>query len=87
MVFQSSPTLESTICNIFPKTWLNKLAKKTDFIKRERKIKSDVIFGVLTLGFCIRNQRTIADLKRLYEIEANTSISDVKDVLDIMLTS
>ncbi len=76
MVLQSSLTLESMICNIFPKTWLNKLAKKTDFIKRERKIKSDVIFWVLTLGFYIRNQSTIAGLKRLYEIEANTSISD-----------
>ena len=76
MVFQSPPTLENTIRNIFPEMWLKKLAKNTDFIKRERKIKSDVIFWVLTLGFCVHNQRTIASLKRLYEIEANISISD-----------
>ena len=76
MVFQSSPTFESTIYNIFPEAWLNKLAKKTCFIKRERKIKSEVIFWVLTLGFCVHNQRTIASLKRFYEIEANISISD-----------
>ena len=44
MVFQSSPTLESMTYNIFPETWLNKLAKKTDFIKRKRKTKYDVIF-------------------------------------------
>jgi IS4 transposase len=56
--------------------WLRELAIKTRFIKRERKIKSEVIFWVLTLGFCVHNQRTIAGLKRLYEIEANISISD-----------
>jgi putative transposase len=46
------------------------------FHKRERKIKSKVFFWVLTLGFCVNNQRTIASLKRLYEIEANISICD-----------
>ena len=76
MVFQSSATLENTIRTIFPEMWLRELAFKTCFIKRERKIKSEVFFWVLTLGFCVYNQRTIASLKRLYEIEANISISD-----------
>ena len=76
MVFQSSATLENTIRTIFPEMWLRKLAVKTCFIKRERKIKSEVIFWVLILGFCVYNQHTIASLKRLYEIEANISISD-----------
>ena len=76
MIFQSSATLENTIRTIFPEMWLRKLAVKTCFIKRERKIKSEVIFWVLALGFCVYNQHTIASLKRLYEIEANISISD-----------
>jgi putative transposase len=76
MVFQSPTTLENTIRTIFPEIWLRTLAIKTCFIKRERKIKPEVIFWVLTLGFCVHNQRTIAGLKRLYEIEANISISD-----------
>jgi len=76
MVFQSPTTLENTIRTIFPEMWLRELALKTCFIKRERKIKPEVIFWVLTLGFCVHNQRTIAGLKRLYEIEANISISD-----------
>jgi putative transposase len=76
MVLQSSATLENTIRNIFPEIWLRQLAIKTCFIKRERKIKSEVIFWVLTLGFCVYNQHTIASLKRLYEMEANISISD-----------
>src|SRR5665648_575721 len=76
MVFQSPTTLENTIRTIFTEIWLRTLAIKTCFIKRERKIKPEVIFWVLTLGFCVHNQRTIAGLKRLYEIEANISISD-----------
>jgi putative transposase len=76
MVFQSPTTLENTIRTIFPEMWLRELAIKTCFIKRERKIKPEVIFWVLTLGFCVYNQCTIAGLKRLYEIEANISISD-----------
>ena len=69
-------TLENTIGTIFPLMCTRKLAVKTCFIKRETKIKSEVIFWVLTLGFCVYNQHTIASLKRLYEIEANISISD-----------
>jgi putative transposase len=76
MVFQLPVTLENTIRTIFPGIWLRNLAIKTCFIKRERKIKPEVFFWVLTLGFCVNNQRTIASLKRLYEIEANISISD-----------
>ena len=34
------------------------------------------MFWVLTLGFCVYNQHTIASLKRLYEMKANISISD-----------
>ena len=76
MVLQSPNTLENTIRTIFPEMWLRELALKTCFIKRERKIKAEVIFWVLTLGFCVYNQRTLAGLKRLYENEANISISD-----------
>lgn len=76
MVFKSPTTLENTIRTIFPEMWLRNLAFKTCFIKRERKIKAEVIFWVLTLGFCAYNQRTLAGLKRLYETEANVSISD-----------
>jgi hypothetical protein len=45
MVFQSPAILENTIRTIFPEMWLRELAIKTRFIKRERKIKSEVIFG------------------------------------------
>jgi putative transposase len=76
MVLQSLATFENTIRSIFPEIWLRQLAIKTCFIKCERKIKPEVMFWVLTLGFCVYNQHTIASLKRLYEMEANISISD-----------
>src|SRR5660397_172575 len=76
LVLQSPATFENTIRSIFPEIWLRQLAIKTCFIKRERKIKPEVMFWVLTLGFCVYNQHTIASLKRLYEMEANISISD-----------
>jgi len=45
MGFQSPTALENTIRTIFPEMWLRKLVLKTCFIKRERKIKPEVIFG------------------------------------------
>ena len=71
-----SDTFETDLHKMYPKIWLMQLAKKTKFIKRERKIKSEIIFWSLALGFSDRSQRTIAGFKRLYEKEANTSLSD-----------
>jgi len=73
---EKSDTFELHLHEMFPEVWLRQLAKKTNFIKRERKINSYIIFWSLTLGFSDRSQRTIAGLKRLYEKEANTSLSD-----------
>ena len=59
MVFQSPPNLENTIRNIFPEMWLRKLAIKTCFIKRERKIKPEQavskLFRIVHLGHKYRN--------------------------------
>ena len=61
---------------MFPEELLRKTAKETGLIKRERKIDPTIIFWVLTLGFGVRLQRTLASLKRQYEIEAKTTLSD-----------
>jgi putative transposase len=73
---KKSYAFETDLHKLYPKVWLMQLAKKMKFIKRERKIKSDIIFWSLALGFSDRSQRTIAGFKRLYEKEANTSLSD-----------
>ena len=69
-------TLEDSLREMFPEEWLRQTAKETDLIKRERKIDPVIIFWVLTLGFGVRLQRTLASLKRDYEKEANKTISD-----------
>jgi IS4 transposase len=68
--------LENPLRKMFPEEWLRKTARETGLIKRERKIDPTIIFWVLTLSFGVRLQRTLASLKRQYEKEANTTLSD-----------
>ena len=70
------PTLEDSLREMFPEEWLRETAKETGLIVRERKIDPVVIFWVLTLGFGVRLQRTLASLKRDYEKESNKTLSD-----------
>src|SRR5450759_4571331 len=72
----SKSALEDPLRKMFPEEWLRKTARETGLIKRKRKIDPTIIFWVLTLGFGVRFQRTLASLKRQYEIEANTTLSD-----------
>jgi len=61
---------------MFPEEWLRETARETGLIKRERKIDPTIMFWVLTLSFGVRLQRTLASLKREYEKEAKTKLSD-----------
>ena len=72
----SPPTLEDSLLEMFPEEWLRQTAKETGLIVRERKIDPVIIFWVLTLGFGVRLQRTLASLKRDYEKESNKTLSD-----------
>jgi putative transposase len=68
--------LENPLRKMFPEEWLRETARETGLIKRERKIDPTIIFWVLTLSFGVRLQRTLASLKRQYEKEAKTTLSD-----------
>ncbi len=72
--FKSS--IENPLRKMFPEEWLRETARETGLIKRERKIDPTIMFWVLTLSFGVRLQRTLASLKRQYEKEANTTLSD-----------
>jgi len=72
--FKSS--LENPLRKMFPEEWLRETARETGLIKRERKIDPTIMFWVLTLSFGVRLQRTLASLKREYEKEAKTKLSD-----------
>ena len=76
MSTDSKSSLENPLRKMFPEEWLRKTARETGLIKRERKIDPTIIFWVLTLSFGVRLQRTLASLKRQYEKEANTTLSD-----------
>jgi len=39
------------LCMMFPVEWLRETAKRTGFIKRERKIMPEVFFWVIVLGY------------------------------------
>lgn len=62
--------------DMYSKEYLRKTAKETGLIKRERKIDPVIIFWVLVLSFSVGMQRTLASLKRNYEHEAKTTLSD-----------
>lgn len=62
--------------DLFPEEYLQKTAEETGLIKRERKIKPVIMFWVLVLSFGVGMQRTLASLKRNYEHEAKTTLSD-----------
>lgn len=70
------PIFEETLCEAFPPEYLKKTAKETGLIKRERKINPIAIFWVLVLSFGVGMQRTLASLKRNYERESKTTLSD-----------
>ncbi len=72
--FKSS--IENPLRKMFPEEWLRQTARETGLIKRERKIDPTIMFWVLTLSFGVRLQRTLASLKRQYEKEAKTTLSD-----------
>jgi len=62
--------------SMFSQEWLRKNADKTGLIKRERKIDPTIMFWTLVLGFGVRLQRSLASLKRTYEIKSGQSIGD-----------
>lgn len=65
-----------SLCMMFSVKWLREAAKRTGFIKRERKITPEVFFWVLVLGYGPFLQRTLAGIKRMYEKARKETLSD-----------
>jgi len=68
--------VEHTLNRMFPPQWLRDTAKTTGLIKRDRIVDPVLMFWVLTLGFGVRLQRTLASLKRNYERTGKIRLSD-----------
>lgn len=72
---RTADLLES-LRQMFPPDWLRQTARDTNVVKRERKVDPAAMFWVLVLSFGVRLQRTLASLKRSYEKQAKTRLSD-----------
>ena len=72
---QTDPTVECLV-QMFSQEFLRDLARKTEFIKRQRKIDPVQFFWVLILGFGVDFIRSIRALERRSEVEANIKLSD-----------
>lgn len=68
--------IEKAMYQMFPPEWVREKARETGLIKRERKVDPVVMLWVLAMSFGVRLQRTLASLKRNYEKQADTSLSD-----------
>lgn len=67
--------IEAELNSLFSPEWLHETAKKTGFVRRERKIDPTLMFWTLILGFGVQLQRTLAMLRRLYEEKGEVHIS------------
>jgi putative transposase len=74
--FEKENLIERELCELFPPEWLRNKAKETGLIKRERKIDPVIIFWVLAIGYGTFLQRTLAGLKRNYEMASKHILSD-----------
>jgi len=74
--FKDDMLIEKTLCKIFPTDWLEKTAKETGLIKRERKIHPAVMFWVMALSYGVHLQHTLVELKREYERRDGITLSD-----------
>ena len=72
---QTDPTVEYLVQR-YPKEFLRNTARKTEFIKRQRKIDPVTFFWVLVIVFGVDFLRSVRALERRYEVEANIELSD-----------
>jgi len=63
------------VIRLFPAEEIRQAAKATGFTKRLRKIDAALFFWNLILGFSCSVQRTLAGLKRQYQLIADTDVA------------
>jgi len=60
--------LEKTLIRMFSPEWLRDTAKRAKCVQRERKVDPFILFWILVLGFGAGVQRSLAALRRAYEV-------------------
>ncbi len=59
--------LPRTLKNLFPDSFIERVARQSGFLRRRRKIKPVVFFWTLLLGFANSASRTVASFRHSYE--------------------
>jgi putative transposase len=66
--------LRDRLATLLPKQLVRDVARETDFVVRIRKILPEVFVWTLALGFACGSERTIAGLRRAYELATGASL-------------
>lgn len=59
---------------LFSKSWLEGAARESGWLQRLRKISPTALFWTLVLGFGVGKERSLASLRRAYELETATTL-------------
>ncbi len=68
--------ITGTLNSVFPAEWIERTARETGFVRRERKISPLIMLWSLVFSVGPTMQRTLSDMKRDYELGARTRLSD-----------
>jgi putative transposase len=68
--------VEKELTTMFESKWIRANARESGLVERERKIDPVIMFWSLAIGYGTQLCRTLAELKREYEVRGKISISD-----------
>ncbi len=74
MADRQSTRVRETLKSLFSDQRLAALAKATEFVKRQRKVKAVAFFWTLILGFGVGSARNISALRRAYQRSTGTKL-------------
>lgn len=74
MADRQSTRVRRTLKSLFSDQRLNALAKASEFVVRQRKVKAVAFFWTLVLGFGTGSARTISGLRRAYQRSTGTKL-------------
>jgi putative transposase len=71
---RQSTRVRETLKSLFSDQRLNALARATEFVQRQRKVKPVAFFWTLVLGFGVGSTRKISGLRRAYQRSTGTTL-------------
>lgn len=75
MADRQSTRTRGTLKGLFPDQRIHALARSTEFVKRQRKVKPVAFFWTLVLGFGVGSARNLSGLRRAYHRATGTALA------------